>query len=94
MKPWMWAVVAGIGVGFAYTLSPMTVIATALLFPLWKAGAANLTDTAGPMRDLAELMAEAFAVQLRPDLDGINRRDQFRPTVILRIGVQLEGRAG
>jgi hypothetical protein len=44
VKPWMWAVVAGIGVGFAYTLSPMTVIAIALLFPLWKAGAANLTD--------------------------------------------------
>jgi len=45
VKPWMWAVVAGIAVGFAYTLSPLTVIALGLLFPLWKAGTANLSDS-------------------------------------------------
>ena len=41
----MWAVTAGIAVGFAYTMSPLTVIAIGLLFPLWKSGAANLSDT-------------------------------------------------
>jgi hypothetical protein len=29
----MWAVIAGVGVGFAYTMSPLTVIAIGLLFP-------------------------------------------------------------
>ena len=41
----MWAVTAGIAVGFAYTMSPLTVIAIGLLCPLWKSGAANLSDT-------------------------------------------------
>ena len=41
----MWAVTAGILVGFAYTMSPLTVIAIALLVPLWKAGIANLSDS-------------------------------------------------
>lgn len=41
----MWAVTAGIAVGFAYTMSPLTVIAIGLLFPLWKSGAANLSDS-------------------------------------------------
>ena len=44
MKPWMWAVIAGLGVGFAYTMSPLTVIAIGLLFPLWKAGVSGLSE--------------------------------------------------
>jgi len=40
----MWAVTVGILVGFAYTMSPLTVIAIALLVPLWKTGIANLSD--------------------------------------------------
>jgi len=41
----MWAVTVGILVGFAYTLSPLTVIAIGLLVPLWKSGSANLSDS-------------------------------------------------
>ena len=41
----MWAVIAGIGVGFAYTMSPLTVIAIGLLFPLWRAGIADLNES-------------------------------------------------
>jgi len=41
----MWAVTVGIPVGFAYTLSPLTVIAIGLLVPLWKSGSANLSDS-------------------------------------------------
>lgn len=32
----MWAVAAGVAVGFAYTLSPLTVVFLALLAPLWR----------------------------------------------------------
>ena len=41
----MWAVTVGILVGFAYTMSPLTVIAIALLVPLWKTGIASLSDS-------------------------------------------------
>jgi len=44
VKPWTWAVIAGVAVGLAYTLSPLTVIAIGLLFPLWKAGSADLNE--------------------------------------------------
>ena len=41
----MWAVTIGIGVGFAYTMSPLTVIAVGLLVPLWRVAAADLNDS-------------------------------------------------
>jgi hypothetical protein len=40
----MWAVTAGIAVGFAYTMSPLTIIAIGLLLPLWKYGIADLDE--------------------------------------------------
>lgn len=45
MTPLRWAVIAGIAIGFAYTLSPLTVIFAALLLPLWRWASAGLTGT-------------------------------------------------
>ena len=36
MTPWLWAVAAGVAVGGAYTLSPLTIVFLALLTPLWR----------------------------------------------------------
>ncbi|HEX8029172.1 MAG TPA: hypothetical protein VF491_11950, partial [Vicinamibacterales bacterium] len=44
MTPWMWAVTIGIAAGFAYTLSPLTIIAIGLLIPLWKLGVGGLNE--------------------------------------------------
>ena len=45
MTPVRWAIAAGVAVGFAYSLSPVTIIVIGLLFPLWKRASAGLDDT-------------------------------------------------
>jgi len=45
MTPLRWAIVAGVAVGVAYTLSPLTVLFGALLVPLWRWASAGLTGT-------------------------------------------------
>ncbi|MNJ74208.1 hypothetical protein D3C77_711050 [compost metagenome] len=40
-----------------------------------------------------QFMSKALARQLRPEMTGIDGRQQPRPTATLRIGMQLEGRA-
>lgn len=43
MKPWMWPVAAGVALGFAYTLSPLTIVAIALLVPVWQSVSRDIT---------------------------------------------------
>ena len=45
MTPVRWALAAGVAVGFAYTLSPVTIIVIGLLFPLWLWASDGLDDT-------------------------------------------------
>jgi hypothetical protein len=44
VTPLRWAIVAGVAVGFAYTLSPLSVIVMGLLFPLWRWAGAGLDE--------------------------------------------------
>ncbi len=41
--PWMWVVAAGVALGFAYTLSPLTILVACALVPLWRWASAGLT---------------------------------------------------
>lgn len=41
---WMWAVAAGVAIGFAYTLSPLTVIVLGSLVPLWRWASRDLPE--------------------------------------------------
>jgi hypothetical protein len=45
VTPLLWAIAAGVAVGVAYTLSPLTIIVLGLLYPLWKWASAGLDDT-------------------------------------------------
>jgi len=42
--PWMWVVAAGAALGFAYTLSPLTILAALAIVPLWGWASAGLTS--------------------------------------------------
>ena len=41
--PWRWVMAAGVTLGFAYTLSPLTVLVAGALAPLWRWASAGLT---------------------------------------------------
>ena len=41
--PWLWVVAVGVAIGFAYTLSPLTVLVAGALAPLWRWASAGLT---------------------------------------------------
>jgi hypothetical protein len=43
VTPWMWPVVAGVALGFAYTLSPLTIISLLIVVPVWRWASANVT---------------------------------------------------
>ena len=57
----MWAVVTGVGVGFAYTMSPLTVLFVAMLLPLWRWASSGLTGT--ERRWVMTVFAVAVAVR-------------------------------
>ena len=40
---WLWVVAAGVALGFAYTLSPLTVLVALTMVPLWRWASAGLT---------------------------------------------------
>ena len=62
MTPVLWATAAGVAVGVAYTLSPLTIIVLGLLFPLWKWASAGLDDT--ERRWLMAVLFVAIALRL------------------------------
>ena len=41
--PWLWVVATGLGIGFAYTLSPLTFLVAVGLAPLWRWASAGLS---------------------------------------------------
>lgn len=61
MTPLRWAILAGVAVGVAYTLSPLTVVFGALLFPLWRWASDGLTGT--ERRWVAAVFAIAVVVR-------------------------------
>jgi hypothetical protein len=61
MTPLRWAIVAGLALGFAYTLSPLTVLFVAMLVPLWRWAISGLTPT--ERRWVTMIFAVAVAVR-------------------------------
>jgi len=41
--PWLWVIAAGMAIGFAYTLSPLTFLVAVAIAPLWRWASAGLT---------------------------------------------------
>ena len=62
LVPWRLAAGAGLALGIAYTLSPLTVAFVAALFPLWRVARLGLSDRERYW--LATILIVAIAIRL------------------------------